>query len=49
MCVPNKTKGVSLIVFNMTRGFNELKSLVKHISRDGKCRFENKKCTSKQK
>ena len=49
LCVPNKTKDVSSKVFNMIRTFNELKSLVKHISCDGKCKFDKKIYSSKQK
>ena len=32
VCAPNKTKDLSLSVFNMTAGINESKILTKHIS-----------------
>ena len=31
-CVPNKTEGLNLSVFNMITEINELKTLTKHIS-----------------
>ena len=40
VCVPNKTEGLNLIVFNMITGINELKTLAKHISCERKCKFE---------
>ena len=39
-CVPNKTEDLSLNMFNMITGINELKTLAKHISRKCKCRFD---------
>ena len=32
VCIPNKTKDLSLSMFNMTTGINESKMLTKHIS-----------------
>ena len=49
MCIPNKTKHVNLNAFNVIIEISESKTLIKHISR--KCRFKfdfkkwnNKKC-----
>ena len=38
MCIPNKTKHVNLNAFNVITEINESKTLIKHISR--KCRFK---------
>ena len=46
VCVPNKTEGLNLSVFNLIRGTNESKKLAKHISCKCKCRFDTKKCVS---
>ena len=32
----------------MTRGINELKKITKHISFQGKCKFDQRKCNSNQ-
>ena len=32
----------------MTRGINELKTITKHISFQGKCKFDQTKCNSNQ-
>ena len=39
VCVPNKTKGLDLSVFNMVTGVNESKTSTKHISCECKCKF----------
>ena len=49
LCVPNKTAGLNLSVFNMITGLNELKILTKHISCECKCQFDGRKCNSNQK
>ena len=49
LCVPNKTTGLNLSVFNMITGLNELKILTKHISCECKCQFDGRKCNSNQK
>ena len=43
LCVPNKTKDLSLSEFNMVAGINELKTLTKHISRECKCKSDGRK------
>ena len=49
VCVPNKTEGLILSVFNMISGKNELKTLTKSISCECKCKFDGRKCKSNQK
>ena len=39
VCVPSKTKGVNIKVFNEITKVNEAKTLVKHLSCDFKCNF----------
>ena len=39
--VSSGTKDVNIKVFNMITRINEAKTLVKHISYDYKCKFEN--------
>ena len=46
VCVPNKTKDLSLSVFNMITGINESITLTKHISCKCKCKFDGRKCDS---
>ena len=46
--VPNKTKDLNLIVFNMITGINESKTLTKHISCECNCRFDRRKYSSDQ-
>ena len=46
--VPNKTKDLNIKVFNMIKKINEVKTLIKHISRDYKCRFISTTCNSNQ-
>ena len=48
ICVPNKTEGLNLNVFNMIAGINESKTLTKHISYKCKCKFHGSKCNSNQ-
>ena len=43
VCVPSKTEGLNLSVFNMIIGINELKTLTLHISCKCKCRFDRRK------
>ena len=45
---PNKTEDLNLSEFNMVRGINESKTLIKHISFDCKCKFDRKKRNSDQ-
>ena len=40
VCVPNKTKDLSLSEFNMITGINESKALTHHISSECKCKFD---------
>ena len=48
LCVPNKTEGLNLSVFNMITGIQELKALRKYISCRWKCKFNGKNCNSDQ-
>ena len=43
------TKDVTVKVFNMITEIDEVKTLVKHISYDCKCKFDSRTCTSNQK
>ena len=43
VCVPNKTENLNLSMFNMITGINESKILTKHISCEGKCKFDGRK------
>ena len=47
--VSSGTKDVNIKVFNMITRINEAKTLVKHISFDYKCKFENTARNSDQK
>ena len=47
ICVLSKTKDVNVKVFNMITRINEVKTMVKHISNDCKCKF-NSTCYSNQ-
>ena len=49
ICVPNKMKVVTLKVFQMITGVNKSKTLMKHISCDCECKFNGRRCMSKQK
>ena len=51
MCVPreNVPKDVNVKVFNMIRRKNEVKTLVKHILCDCKCKCNSTTCNSDQK
>ena len=44
VCVPNKTEDLNLSMFNMITVINESKTLTKHISGEGKCKFDGTKC-----
>ena len=48
VCVPNKTEGLNLSVFNMIKWINKSKILTWHISCQYKCRFDERKCNSDQ-
>ena len=48
VCVPNKTEGLNLSVFDIITEINESKALKKHISCECKCRFDGRKCNSDQ-
>ena len=49
ICVSNKTKDVNVKVFNIITKLNEEKTLLKHISCDYKCKFDQTKCNSNRK
>ena len=38
-----------MLKYNMVTGMNEAKAEVQHLSCDFKCKFDGKKCKSKQK
>ena len=48
ICVPNKIQDINLKVFNMSKGTNEPRRVIKHTS--SKCirEFDSRKCNSKQ-
>ena len=48
-CIPNKTEGLNLSVYNITTGTNESKILTKDVSCECKCKFDGRKCNSDQK
>ena len=48
VCIPNKTEGLNLHVFNMITGINESKTLTKHISCECKYKLDVAKCNSNQ-
>ena len=48
VCLPNKTKDLNLSMFNIITGMNESKTLIKHISRECKCKLDRRKCISDQ-
>ena len=48
VCIPNKTEDLNLSVFNMITGINESKTLIKHISCECKCKFDETKSNSNQ-
>ena len=49
MTYPNKTEDLNLSVFNMILGIHKSKRLTKHVSCEGKCKFDGRKCNSDQK
>ena len=49
ICVPSKTKDINVKLFNMITNKNEAKAMVKHISRDCKCKFNSATCNSNKK
>ena len=49
MCVPNETNNANVKVYNMITRTNEVKTLVKHISYDCKCKFASRTFNSNQK
>lgn len=49
MFVPNKAEDANLKAFNMVKGINESKTLVKYISNEYKCKLDGKKSNSRQK
>ena len=48
ICVLKKAEDVSLKVFNMIKGINASKTIVKNISCKCRCEFDGRKCISKQ-
>ena len=46
--VLSKTKDVNVKIFNMITIINEVKTLIKHISCDCKCKFISATCNSNQ-
>ena len=49
ICVSNKTKDIKVKVFNMISNRNEVKTMIKHISCDCKCKLDSSTCNSNQK
>ena len=49
ICVPSKTKHVSVKVFNMITRIYETKTLIKHISCSFKCKFNSETCNLNKK
>ena len=47
-CVPNKTEGLNLSLFNMITAINELKILTKHRPYECNCKFDGWKCNANQ-
>ena len=48
VCTPNKTGDLNQRMFNMITGISELKTSIKHISCESKCKFNGKKCNQDQ-
>ena len=48
VCIPSKTEGLNLSVFNMITGIKESKILTKHMSCKCKCKFDGIKCNLNQ-
>ena len=48
-CALSKTKEVNIELFNMITRINEVKTLVKHISCDFKCKFDHTICNLNKK
>ena len=48
VCVPNTIEDVNLKVLTTIKRINESKTLVKHISCQSGCEFDDIKCNSKQ-
>ena len=48
VCVPNKAEDLNLRVFNIITEKNNWKKSAKHISCECQCKFNGKKCNSKQ-
>ena len=44
ICVPKETKHIYVQAFNMIINKDEAKSMVEHISCDGKCKFNSRTC-----
>ena len=45
----NKKKDINIKVFNIITNKNEAKTMIKHISCDSRCLFNNTTCDSNQK
>ena len=43
ICVPSKTKDVNVKIFNTITRINQVKVLIKHVSWDCTCKFNNTK------
>ena len=46
--IPSEVEDVNLKVFNIIKGMDESKTLVKHISCECRCEVDGRKCNSKQ-
>ena len=49
ICVPNKIEEVNWKEFSIIKEINESKTWIKHISCNCRCKFDSRKCNSKQK
>ena len=49
ICVPSKTIGVNIKVFNLITNINEVENFVKYISYDSKCKLDSRKFNSNRK
>ena len=49
ICVPNETKNINVMAFNMITNKNETNAMREHISCDCKCKFNSTICNSNQK
>lgn len=49
ICVPNKIEGMNLKVFNLIKGINESRTLIKYIASTCRCNSHGRKFSLRQK